>query len=326
MPTYIGQQCTSCRNTLTKTDDIVVCPECGSPYHRECYKMEGKCINTLLHENNESWQPEVIETAAAEEPRTEADAQKVLCKSCGAENDADSAFCKNCGSPVNLEKAAGSYYNRENGANQTNQQQGYGGFGNVAGMFGFIPITKDQDVDGNTAGEYADYVGESSKMYYLPKFMRFAKGSKTSFNFSAFFFTHFYFFFRKMIVPGIIILIAQTLLSLPSSLFLMADYGFMDYLPVMSQKWFVLMTNVFSIISYVMSIFIGLFANYLYYKKAKSDIKGIKEKVLEEDARRASIVSSGGSSWKYVLAGALGSMVISYASLAIFLKLFGLQI
>ena len=40
---YIGEICPVCGKSFTADDDIVVCPDCGTPHHRECYKTENKC-------------------------------------------------------------------------------------------------------------------------------------------------------------------------------------------------------------------------------------------------------------------------------------------
>ncbi len=46
---YINKFCPACSNNFTEDDDIVVCPECGTPHHRECYLKEGKCFNFKSH-------------------------------------------------------------------------------------------------------------------------------------------------------------------------------------------------------------------------------------------------------------------------------------
>ena len=46
---YRGQHCPICGKEFCDGDDIVVCPECGTPYHRECYKTAGHCVNCLLY-------------------------------------------------------------------------------------------------------------------------------------------------------------------------------------------------------------------------------------------------------------------------------------
>ena len=63
---YTGYECKSCGKKFTDDDDIVVCPECGTPYHRDCYKKEGRCINDELHSKHMSWKAEVEEKEQAE--------------------------------------------------------------------------------------------------------------------------------------------------------------------------------------------------------------------------------------------------------------------
>ena len=46
---YIGLKCPICGKPFTADDDIVVCPQCGAPYHRECYIKAGKCIYEDKH-------------------------------------------------------------------------------------------------------------------------------------------------------------------------------------------------------------------------------------------------------------------------------------
>ena len=50
---YINYKCPVCNNRFTEEDDVVVCPECGTPHHRECYKLNGKCFNKDKHGTNE---------------------------------------------------------------------------------------------------------------------------------------------------------------------------------------------------------------------------------------------------------------------------------
>lgn len=52
---FIGEKCVSCGKTFNENDDIVVCPECGSPHHRDCYMKENHCANYELHTINEKW-------------------------------------------------------------------------------------------------------------------------------------------------------------------------------------------------------------------------------------------------------------------------------
>ncbi|MDE6709797.1 MAG: hypothetical protein K2J76_04850, partial [Oscillospiraceae bacterium] len=77
MAGYIGTRCMVCSEKFTEEDDIVVCPECGTPYHKECYKKEGSCVNTVLHESGGAWKPSY--DTGSDSYQTEC----VVCRFCG---------------------------------------------------------------------------------------------------------------------------------------------------------------------------------------------------------------------------------------------------
>ena len=54
---YTGIPCAACKKPFEDGDDIVVCPECGTPYHRACYKELGHCIHEQRHAEGYLWQP-----------------------------------------------------------------------------------------------------------------------------------------------------------------------------------------------------------------------------------------------------------------------------
>ena len=68
MNRYENIPCPICKKPLGKDEDIVVCPECGAPYHRACYMDTGHCIFPELHASGKAWKPEkpAEETAAAD--------------------------------------------------------------------------------------------------------------------------------------------------------------------------------------------------------------------------------------------------------------------
>ena len=41
--------CPVCNNPFNDNDDVVFCPDCGTPHHRECWIKNGKCFNEALH-------------------------------------------------------------------------------------------------------------------------------------------------------------------------------------------------------------------------------------------------------------------------------------
>ncbi|MFR2561998.1 MAG: RING finger protein [Anaeromassilibacillus sp.] len=54
---YTGLKCPVCGKPFTSDDDIVVCPECGAPYHRACYQQAGHCIFQEKHGTPDAWKP-----------------------------------------------------------------------------------------------------------------------------------------------------------------------------------------------------------------------------------------------------------------------------
>lgn len=52
MSIYENKICPVCKKEFENGDDIVVCPECGTPHHRECYNLIGHCVNKGLHQAN----------------------------------------------------------------------------------------------------------------------------------------------------------------------------------------------------------------------------------------------------------------------------------
>ena len=57
MHSFYGSQCPYCKKNFAEGDDIVVCPECGTPHHRECYKEHSACANEAHHAENFEWKP-----------------------------------------------------------------------------------------------------------------------------------------------------------------------------------------------------------------------------------------------------------------------------
>jgi len=88
---YFGYKCQVCDNEFVKGDDIVVCPECGTPHHRECYNSLGHCVNESKHSKEYDYIKD-IETQKEESANTDVDSELIICKVCGAKNPSDS-FC-----------------------------------------------------------------------------------------------------------------------------------------------------------------------------------------------------------------------------------------
>ena len=89
MSNYTGSTCPVCHKPFTPTDDIVVCPDCGTPYHRACWPADGVCVNAARHGAGFEWKPDNAE-----------DDGQLACPNCGARNPAGTHFCSHCGVPL----------------------------------------------------------------------------------------------------------------------------------------------------------------------------------------------------------------------------------
>ncbi len=68
---YTNETCPVCNKNFAENDDIVVCPLCGTPHHRDCYKKNGECGNAEKHNEGYIWEPTVAPLAKEEEEKPE---------------------------------------------------------------------------------------------------------------------------------------------------------------------------------------------------------------------------------------------------------------
>ena len=215
-----GESCAYCKAKLFSDDDVVYCPVCGAPHHRDCYNSIGHCALEALHgtENEYSKEKELEKQQKEEkwlnledEPtdNPELDKEKyykptpdtVRCKMCGEIYDAKRGSCPKCKAPN---------FVRYNGI--------------TFDFLGGVPAEEEID-DGITAEDAKKFVIANTQRY-IPKFAQFKKGRKASWNWLAFLFPSCWMFSRKMYTGGIITGVLQVisyLLLLPYSI---AEYNF----------------------------------------------------------------------------------------------------
>ena len=66
MPLLDNAFCPVCNRKFEEGDDVVYCPECGTPHHRDCYKAVGHCVNRGLHASGYSYYDEMKASQAAQ--------------------------------------------------------------------------------------------------------------------------------------------------------------------------------------------------------------------------------------------------------------------
>ena len=67
--------CALCHAYLFPEDDVVYCPECGAPHHRECYNSIGHCALEEFHGTDKQY--DIVRRAAEEEKIKKEEAEAV---------------------------------------------------------------------------------------------------------------------------------------------------------------------------------------------------------------------------------------------------------
>ncbi len=206
MAKFTGVKCPVCNLPFAADDDIVVCPDCGTPHHRPCWESEGQCANTARHATG-------YEFAAPEADST------IACPGCGTACRESQHFCEHCGTrllPDEVEKPA------ENPAYQPvfGQPATLGGDSASTPIYGsFAPgdPALTEQLDDYTLPEWANFIGPNAG-YYILAFKRAKALGRYPFCWSAFFFAPVYFWFRKMWGWGALAGLCNIILSLPTLL------------------------------------------------------------------------------------------------------------
>lgn len=326
-----GISCPVCSEKFREEDDVVVCPKCGAPYHRECYKKNNKCIFSDLHKSGKSWYEAEEEKKAEEEGRA-----ICRCPHCNAVNPENAIVCKMCGKFISgsvedkdgagndgaPESVTGTVKDSVPGSGADGQknvppfQNGGVPFSVFLDPMGGVP--KDEDFEGVTGAEISKYV-KNNTSYYLPTFYRMKTQEKGRFSFCAFLFTGAWYLYRKMYLKGALICLLYFIVEI-SSLVLTNTYSvplireanqyfgnsyyvnFFDYMSwAFNNKPFteaVLMFAPYFLLALflVVRIVCGLRANRSYYHHCVKKVKSIKSVPLNagEENHHKALSEAGG--------------------------------
>lgn len=305
MSNYTGSTCPVCHKPFAPNDDIVVCPECGTPYHRACWPADGVCVNAARHGAGFEWKPD-----------SEGDDGQPACPNCGAHNPAGTHFCSHCGVPLpdhpqSPENPRNAQPGPQSGAGRPiYDNPGYtppepgsrGGDGPRIDAYSAGPeglyrkeVGPNDPIDGIKAKDWATFVGPSS-LYYLMQFFRMEQTHrKLGMSFAAFFFGPIYFFYRKMWKLGALFAALDVAVTLPTYLVLLV----LSDAPIvsgMSTGWLIPASNVCAALSWLIMLGRGLFATYWYKKTCMDRIHAIYERIPEGQDRQDMLALRGGVS------------------------------
>lgn len=305
-----GEKCSVCEAYLFSDDDIVYCPECGAPHHRDCYNTIGRCGLEQYHGTQEQYkkpepQSDVTQGQSTDEHNNEA---KIVCNMCGKTYDKDDTACNYCGAP-NISKMGGKFISFD--------------------FLGGVPA--DMDIgEGITADEAKKFVGVNSQRY-MPKFAAFKIGKKISWNWAAFLFPCAWFASRKMYAKAVLVgalQVAFTMLSFPfnkaiSFLDTSQAANYFEVSQLIMDNLDKIGTSVIYaafiglVLQMVLGIVCGIIADCSYKNRVINEVKEIKSSIDDANTlyRRRGGVS--------LTAALLGVMAVQYLP-SIFASLLGL--
>lgn len=304
---YLGKKCPVCSCRFHDDDDIVVCPECGAPYHRQCYMSKGSCIFPELHEQGKTWHdPKSAQT----------DDEEIVCPNCGCHNSQDNVMCIRCGRMLYLNETDDNRTHTQNTANTSQNETQQIPFGNMEGMpfvINYDPmggVSPDEDFDGVSGAEIAKNVKVNTH-YYMNTFKVAKETGVSKFNFAAFLFSGGWMLYRKQYLKGGIItalvalcMIAQDFFAYFYSSAIWSNISkiieasgnryanITTYLSELFKLPFgdivlALLPYVCSIILFIISVVVGLTANKSYYKYVVQKIKKLKSEKNGEALAKA---------------------------------------
>lgn len=333
---YIGYKCPVCDKNFHVDDDIVVCPVCGTPHHRDCYDTLGHCFNEDKHKNGF-----IFETASDEK-------SILLCPKCRAENSSDSVFCNKCGERIKPEEPNGEQVTQNQTqapippffgmpfGNQQNQGQPTNATYSPLGTMTNETVLED-DV---TAGEVAKYV-KTSVPYFMRIFGNFKATGSARFNFCGFLFSGGYLLYRKQYKPGIIFTVIMVIIMLSSSLITISDeyanvYNEMldnanissvetieDSLKLSEALYslpiqkiiFYASPEILRLLQYLVMFIVGFKANKMYYKQCIREVKKIKETAKTAEEKETLLTTKGGINMPLAFSLLVVYMAINYIPL-----------
>ena len=286
MPKYYGCPCEGCGKPLTLQDDIVVCPDCGAPYHRVCYEKLGQCIHRPAHAAGYEWKFPYEESGAG------------TCLSCGDAILRDEETCLLwCFSCCPGGQGA-SLLSRGSGEETFDYSQMYRQFGTSADPEKeFFEDAFGQEAKmGRHDVRRLPYIGPAAPAYLAAYSRMQLQKSKVSMSFSALLFGPFYFFYRKAWKPAFGFLAAELLLAAPTFIEMLQLSG-SALAPAMSASALTVFARVCSVLSFVLMLVRGMYGKWLYRKSAADHIRRIQSEFPDAQQRQAVLRAQGGVSF-----------------------------
>lgn len=287
--------CPLCGQAFNDTDDVVVCPDCGTPHHRECWFNNGECANSDRHGVKEPIEVEFkqVETEENIDNSTENGTEK------NDENTSDNA------------QVFGYFGNTNFGENQGKEPPQK----IVQDIMDRLSNNSQEEVviGNHKLSFFAAAIGKNQE-YYLPRFMLFEKVKKAfSWNIAGFFVPLAWTLYRKMYKLSALIFAVYMVIFSISAIPLIGNEEYLNAsqaclqedpqyatkilayqtgstdvtLTAKQAELYEIMEKIeipvyIQVITYILTIGLriamGVFGTYLYFKKLSKNISKAKEK------------------------------------------------
>lgn len=293
-----GSSCARCKAYLFSEDDIVYCPVCGAPHHRECYEALGHCALEELHgtpmEYSREKSDEAVQLRNGKEQSSAQSEQTEykLCGVCGESYGIEKKHCPKCGAP------------------DTSHIKGFADFDFLGG------VPADYKLDENVSAEDAKKFVLANSQRYVPKFAALGKLNKASWNWMAFLFPCGWMLSRKMFKNGVlagILQITASVLKIPLTLaFYNLGAGAASSYPELAERMtealpevgtaIIAVTLIGFLLDLALRVLSAIFGDYMYKNYAVEKIKAIK---AESEDIAYDFGKKGGVSLMLFILGAL---------------------
>ena len=268
-------QCPYCLKPFQDGDDVVVCPECGTPAHRACWKQNGHCLYENKHASGFVWEiPYSKEREEAEQKAREEEAARKRAQTFGTGD--------------------GGRDTRPDGMPFDNEYGNYASY--TTGDHGEMKPTMrvigpDEMLGDFRVREYGELI-QKNKNKYIPKFFIMDR-TKRNFvgNFAAFIAPTLWSAYRRMYGLAIVLVILQFLVPL------IALDSVVEYYSegVSLARQYVLTDAADHYIIMAIHLLMGMFANTIYKRRCEQLLT--KAKTIENaDERALFLKRRGGTS------------------------------
>ena len=295
MGNYLGVKCPVCSKRFAQADDVVVCPVCGAPHHRQCYTERGECVFTQDHINGKEWRPPADESPPGQQAEGAGENIKT-CRRCASANPPEALFCQICGNSLTVGNSpypppgqgrgvAGGWQGHQQDNVQNSQAHTYNpAYGQESYQDPYAGVSQNQTVGELSARDIAIFVGPNHA-YFLERFYQIEKYGRTlQPNLAAGFLGFFYYFYRRMYMMGVAMLGIFMLSTVPFFMF------FWEFLPeVLYQSGLagppevavdmtrvILFSRIFTMsifFNITLSIVVSFFANRIYHRRVITKIR-----------------------------------------------------